>query len=72
MREMRSAYKILVGKSEGRSQLERPKYKSEDNIGMYLRKIRWENVEWIHVAQDRCQWLTRKDGNEPSVSIKGW
>jgi hypothetical protein len=35
---------------------------------MDLREIRWEDVEWIHLAQDRgpCE-----NGNEPSGSIKG-
>jgi hypothetical protein len=23
---------------------------------MYLEEIRWEGVDWIHVAQDRDQW----------------
>jgi hypothetical protein len=24
--------------------------------GMYLRKIQWKGVHWIHLAQDRDQW----------------
>jgi hypothetical protein len=28
----------------------------EDNIQMDLIEIRWENVEWIILAQDRDQW----------------
>jgi hypothetical protein len=28
----------------------------EDNIRMDLRKIGWEGVDWIHLAQDRDQW----------------
>jgi hypothetical protein len=27
-----------------------------DNIGMVLREIGWEGVDWIHLAQDRDQW----------------
>jgi hypothetical protein len=28
----------------------------EDNIKMDLWEIRWEGVDWIHLAQDRVQW----------------
>jgi hypothetical protein len=38
--EMRNAYKILVGKSEGKRPLERPRYRWEDNIEMDLKKVR--------------------------------
>jgi hypothetical protein len=27
-----------------------------DNIKMELKKIRWEDMQWIHVAEDRGQW----------------
>jgi len=27
-----------------------------DNIRMDLRKMGWEGVDWIHLAQDRDQW----------------
>jgi len=32
MQEMRNAYKILVKKHEGKSSLERPRHRWEDNI----------------------------------------
>jgi hypothetical protein len=44
--------KILVGKSEGKRALARPRCRWEDNIRMDLRKIMWESVDWIHVAQE--------------------
>jgi hypothetical protein len=56
MEEMRYAYKVLVGKPERKRQLGRPRRRFEDNITMNLRKIGWENVDWIHVPQDRDQW----------------
>jgi hypothetical protein len=28
----------------------------EDNIRMDLKEIVWEDVGWIHLAQDRGQW----------------
>jgi hypothetical protein len=53
MGEVRAAYDILVGKPEGRRPLERPRHRWEDNIKMDLREIRFGDVDWIHLAQDR-------------------
>jgi hypothetical protein len=39
MGEMRNAYKILVGKPEGKKQLGRPRRGWEDNIRMDLREV---------------------------------
>jgi len=33
-----------------------PRRSWEDNIKMYLRKVEWEAVDWIHLAQERDQW----------------
>jgi len=52
---MRNAFKILVGKPEGKRPLGRPRRRWEDNIGMDLRETGWEVVEWMHLAQDRDQ-----------------
>jgi hypothetical protein len=51
----RSAYRVLVGKPEGKRHLGRSRRRCEDNDKMDVRKIRWENVEWIHLAQDGNQ-----------------
>jgi hypothetical protein len=37
--ETRGAYRALVGKLEGRSPLERPRHRWEDNIKMDLREV---------------------------------
>jgi hypothetical protein len=50
MGEMRNAYSVLVGKPEGKRHLGRPRHRWED-IGMDLRKIWLECVDWIHLAQ---------------------
>jgi hypothetical protein len=39
MGERIDAYRILVGKPEGRRPLERPRRRWEDNIKMYLRDV---------------------------------
>jgi hypothetical protein len=41
MGEKRNAYRILVGKPEGRRPLGRPRGRWEDNIRMDLREIGW-------------------------------
>jgi hypothetical protein len=56
MGEARGAYNILIGKPEGRRPLGRPRRRWEDNIKMDLREIGFEDVNWIHLAQDRDRW----------------
>jgi hypothetical protein len=53
MGEIRNAYNILVRKSEGKRPLGRPRCRREDNIKMYLRETGLEDVDWIHLPQDR-------------------
>jgi hypothetical protein len=48
--KVRNAYKILVGKSEGKRPLGRPRYRLMGNVIMKLRGIMWEGVDWIHLA----------------------
>jgi hypothetical protein len=48
---MRNAYSILVGKPERKGAVVRPGCRWEVNI-VYLRKIWWEGVNWVHLAQD--------------------
>jgi hypothetical protein len=56
MWEARNAYRILVGKSEGRRLLGRPRRRWVDNIKMNLREIGWDGIDWIDLVQDRGQW----------------
>jgi hypothetical protein len=56
MGEERNAYRILVGKPEGKRPLGRPRRRWVDNIRMDLREIGWDDVDWIDLAQDRDQW----------------
>jgi hypothetical protein len=52
---MRNAYKILDGKSEWKRPLGRPRRRWDDNIRKDHRVVRCEEVDWIHLAQDRGQ-----------------
>jgi hypothetical protein len=51
-----NAYRILVGKVEGKRPLGRPGRRWEDNIKMDLREIGWSDMDWIDLAQHRDQW----------------
>jgi hypothetical protein len=51
-----NAYRILVGKPEGKRPLGRPRRRCLDNIKMDLREIRWGGMVWIELAQDRDKW----------------
>jgi hypothetical protein len=53
--ETRNAYKILVGKPEGKRPLGRPRCSWVDNMKMDLREIGWDGMDWIELAQDREQ-----------------
>jgi hypothetical protein len=56
MGEGRGAYRILMGRPEGRRPLERLGCRWEDNIKMDLKEVEWEGVDWIDMAQDRNRW----------------
>jgi hypothetical protein len=47
--EKTTAYRILVGKLEGKRPL-RPRRRWVDNIKMGLREIGWDGVDWIDMA----------------------
>jgi hypothetical protein len=56
MGETRNAYRILVGKPEGKRPLGGPRCRWVNNIKMDLRELGWDGVDWIELAQDRDQW----------------
>jgi hypothetical protein len=51
MGEEGEVYKVLVGKSEGKRLLRRPRRRWEDGFRMDLGEIAWGCVEWIQLAQ---------------------
>jgi hypothetical protein len=58
MGETRNAYRIMVGKPEGKRPLGRPRRRWVDNIKIDLREIGFVGMCWIDMAQDRDQWRT--------------
>jgi hypothetical protein len=54
--EKRNAYRLLVGKPEGRRPLGRPRRRWLDNIRMDLVEVGLGDVDWIGLVQDRDRW----------------
>jgi hypothetical protein len=55
MREVRNAYKILVGKPEWKIPLGISRHRRGHDMRIDLKKTGWEVVEWMHLAQGRDQ-----------------
>jgi hypothetical protein len=58
MGEKRNAYRLLVGKPEGKRPIGRLRRRWVDNIKMDLLEMGWDGVDWIGLAQDRDKWRT--------------
>jgi hypothetical protein len=54
--EKRTAYRLLVGKPEGKRPLGRRRRRCVDNIRMELGEVGWGDVDWIGLAKDRNRW----------------
>jgi hypothetical protein len=52
----RNAYRLLVGRPEGKRPLGRPRRRWVDNIKMDLGEVGWGDVDWIGLAKDRNRW----------------
>jgi hypothetical protein len=55
MGEKRNAYRLLVGKPEGKRPLGRPRRRWVDNIRMDLGEVGWGD-DWIDLAKDGNRW----------------
>jgi hypothetical protein len=54
--EDKGVYWVLMGKSEGKRPLERPRRRWEDNIRMDIQEVECGGMDWIELAQDRDRW----------------
>jgi hypothetical protein len=54
--EKRNAYRILVGKPEGKRPVGRSRRRWVDNIKIELREIGSDGMDWTDLAQDNDQW----------------
>jgi hypothetical protein len=55
MEEKRNAYRLLVGRPEGRRSLGRPRRRWLD-IRKDLVEVGWGDVDWVGLTQDRDKW----------------
>jgi hypothetical protein len=53
MWERRGAYRVLVGKPEGKRPLGRLRHRWENNIKTDLQEVGCGGMDWIELAQDR-------------------
>jgi hypothetical protein len=53
MGDRRRAYKVLVGRPEGKSPLGRPRCRWEDNVKVDLQEVGRGNINMTDLAQDR-------------------
>ena len=56
MGERRGAYRVLVGRHEGKRPLGGHSRRWEDNIKMDLQEVGCGGMDWIELAQDRDRW----------------
>ena len=54
----RGVYRVLLGKTEGRRPLGRPRRSWVDNIRMDLQELGCGYMDWIGLVQDRDRWRT--------------
>jgi hypothetical protein len=54
--ERRNAYRLLVGKPEGKRPLGRPRRRWVVKNSIDLVEVGWGDVDWIGLAQDRSRW----------------
>ena len=58
MDKERGVYRVLVGKSERRRPMGRPRRRWVDNFRMDLQEVGCGYMNWIGLAQDRDRWRT--------------
>jgi hypothetical protein len=56
MGEGKGAYRVLVGRPEGKRPVGRPRRRWEENIKVDLGEIWIEVANWIRLAQDKVHW----------------
>jgi len=56
MAERRGVYRVLVGKSEGKTPLGRPKRRWENIIKMELQEVGCGGMDWIELGKGKDRW----------------
>jgi hypothetical protein len=55
-REKMNAYRVLVGKREGKRPLGRHRHRQENKIKVNFVELGWGGMEWFLLALDCNQW----------------
>jgi hypothetical protein len=50
--DRRGAYRVLVGKPEGKRPLGKRRHRWQHNIDVELQEVGWGGVDWIDLAED--------------------
>jgi hypothetical protein len=53
MEDRGDAYRLLVGRPEGKRSLGRPRHRWEDSIKMDVQEVGWADIDWSDLVQDR-------------------
>jgi hypothetical protein len=56
MGDKRNLLRVLVHKSSGNRLFGIPRHRWEDNVRMYLKDIKWNDMESIYLAENRDKW----------------
>jgi hypothetical protein len=56
MGENRGVHRVLVGKSEGKRPLGKPRRRWEDNIKMDFQEVGGGHGDWMELAEDWDRW----------------
>jgi hypothetical protein len=59
--EERNAYRLLMGKPEGKRPQGRPRRRWVENIKIDFREIGWDGKDWVDLSQDREQCRALED-----------
>ena len=51
-------YRVLLGKSEGKRPLRRPRRRCVDDIRLDFQEVGCGYMDWIGLAQDKDRWRT--------------
>ena len=70
MEESRNAYRVSVGRLEGKRPLGKLRRRWKDNIKMDLKEVGYDARKWMGHAQDRDQWSAYVRVDEPLGSLK--
>jgi hypothetical protein len=67
MAEKRNAYRVSVGKPEGKRPLGTARRR---NVSWTLRETDWGGMDWIELVQDADRWRAREHGDDTVMNLR--